>query len=97
MRFTLDQQHELVPYAVGVEERYANWLAQQTQTGVTFTDSQRWWLDRIKDTIIQSASISLDDLDLAPFADRGGIDGLGRDLGPNADALIADLAYVLAA
>jgi type I restriction enzyme R subunit len=97
VRFTLDQADELVPYADGVEERYANWIAQQAQAGVTFTDTQRWWLDRIKDTIIQSANITLDDLDLAPFADRGGIDGLGRDLGPNANTIITSLTEVLAA
>jgi type I restriction enzyme R subunit len=97
VRFSLNQQNELIPYATGVEERYANWLARQAQAGVNFTDAQRWWLDRIKDTIIQSASITLDDLDLAPFTDRGGIDGLGRDLGPNARSIITNLTETLAA
>ena len=97
IRYTLEHDHELVPYATTVEDRYTNWLAQQHQNGVTFTDTQRWWLDRIKDTIIQTTHITIDDLDLAPFTERGGIDGAGRDLGPDAQTLIDDLNTTLAA
>jgi len=97
IRYTLQLDRELVPYAITVEDRYTNWLAQQAQNGVTFTDTQRWWLDRIKDTIAQSAHITVDDLALAPFTERGGIDGAGRDLGANAQALIDDLNRTLAA
>ena len=97
IRYTLEHDHELVPYATTVEDRYTNWLAQQTQNGVTFTDTQRWWLDRIKDTIIQTTHITIDDLEYAPFTERGGIDGAGRDLGPDAQTLIDDLNTTLAA
>ena len=97
IRYTLEHDHELVPYATTVEDRYTNWLAQQHQNGVTFTEIQRWWLDRIKDTIIQTTHITIDDLDLAPFTERGGIDGAGRDLGPDAQTLIDDLNTTLAA
>jgi type I restriction enzyme R subunit len=97
IRYTLEHDHRLVPYATTVEDRYTNWLAQQHQNGVTFTDTQRWWLDRIKDTIIQTTHITIDDLDLAPFTERGGIDGAGRDLGPEAQTLIDDLNTTLAA
>ena len=97
IRYTLEHDHELVPYATTVEDRYTNWLAQQNQNGVTFTETQRWWLDRIKDTIIQTTHITIDDLDLAPFTERGGIDGAGRDLGPDAQTLIDDLNTTLAA
>ena len=97
IRYTLEHDHELVPYATTVEDRYTNWLAQQHQNGVNFTQTQRWWLDRIKDTIIQTTHITIDDLDLAPFTERGGIDGAGRDLGPDAQTLIDDLNTTLAA
>jgi type I restriction enzyme R subunit len=97
IRYTLEVDRELVPYAVTVEDRYITWLAQQAQKGVQFTDAQRWWLDRIKDTIIQSANMKVEDLSLAPFTERGGIDGAGRDLGANAQRLIDDLNRVLAA
>jgi type I restriction enzyme, R subunit len=97
IRYTLEHDHELVPYASTVEDRYTNWLAQQHQNGVTFTETQRWWLDRIKDTIIQTTHITIDDLEYAPFTERGGIDGAGRDLGPDAQTLIDDLNTTLAA
>ena len=97
IRYTLEHDPELVPYATTVEDRYTNWLAQQHQNGVNFTDTQRWWLDRIKDTIIQTTHITIDDLDLAPFTERGGIDGAGRDLGSDAQTLIDDLNTTLAA
>jgi type I restriction enzyme R subunit len=97
IRYALELDSELVPFALTVEEKYTNWLAQQSQGGVVFTESQRWWLDRIKDTIIQNASMSVDDLEFAPFTERGGIDGAGRDLGENARSLIDDLNRTLAA
>lgn len=48
-----------------VEEQYAGWLAQQCQSGLPFTEQQRWWLDRIADVIATSAGVTADDLDNA--------------------------------
>ena len=97
IRYTLEQENELVPYAMTVEDRYTSWLAQQNQKGVRFSEDQRWWLDRIKDAIIQSTHLNIEDLELAPFTERGGTDGAGRDLGPQAQNLIDDLNKTLAA
>jgi type I restriction enzyme R subunit len=89
VRFTLGQENELVPYASSVEEKYAAWLLQQEQAGVVFTERQLWWLDRIADVIAQSAGITTEDLDNMPFIERGGIDGVFADLGPETEALLA--------
>lgn len=97
VRYSLDLELELVPFADIVQERYQGWLTQQAQTGTTFTEAQLWWLERIKDTIVQSAQFSIDDLDLAPFTERGGSDGIGRDLGSQAQAIIEEMNRVLAA
>lgn len=97
IRYTLEVERELVPYAVTVEDRYTNWLAQQAQNGVLFNEMQRWWLDRIKDTIIQSTHLDIEDLDKAPFTERGGVDGAGNALGSNAQSIIDDLNLVLVA
>lgn len=97
IRYTLEYDNELVPFATTVEDRYTNWLAQQSQNGVTFTDDQRWWLDRIKDAIIQANHLNIEDFTQVPFTERGGIDGAGRDLGPEAQMLIDDLNRTLAA
>lgn len=97
VRFALGRETELVPYAETVAERYAAWLAQQQQAGAAFTTDQRWWLDRIADTIGESAEVSADDLDNAPFTERGGVDGALRDLGPGIVDLLASLNAELSA
>ena len=91
VRFALGVEDELVPYADKVRERYAAWLAQQEQAGAVFTDRQRWWLDRIAEVIATSAAVSVDDLDNAPFAERGGVDGALRDLGAEAGTYLEQL------
>jgi len=81
VRFTFKTDDQLVPYADKVQARYQTWLLQQEQAGATFTDRQRWWLDRIADVIAASAGISPTDLDDTPFTERGGTDGALADLG----------------
>jgi type I restriction enzyme R subunit len=97
IRYTLELEHSLVPFGDIVEQRYQGWLDSQQQAGVTFTDKQLWWLERIKDTIVQSSQFSVSDLELAPFNERGGVDGISRDLGSQAQAIIDDMNKVLAA
>ena len=97
VRFTLGEDDELVPYADKVRERYQAWLAQQEQAGVQFTERQRWWLDRIAEVIATSAGASADDLDKAPFAERGGVDGALRDLGHEAAGYLDQLNHELTA
>jgi type I restriction enzyme R subunit len=91
IRFAAGTDDELVSYTEQVRQRYAGWLAQQTQAGVTFSAVERWWLDKMVEVIAVSAGISPDDLDNAPFTDRGGVEGAIRDLGPKAATLIDQL------
>jgi len=88
IRFATKLDDELVPYTEQVHQRYAGWLAQQSQAGVTFSAVERWWLDKMVEVIAVSAGISPGDLDNAPFTERGGVDGAIRDLGPRAATLI---------
>ena len=97
IRYTLGMDDNLTPYADVIEARYMNWLAQQAQAGVEFTTDQLWWLERIKDSFVQSAEFKIEDLDMAPFTERGGLDGVGQDLGDNAQSLVAGLSEALAA
>lgn len=87
----------LVPYAEQVQVRYDHWLARQELAGVTFSETQRWWLDRMMNIVCSSAGITADDLDNAPFDERGGVDGALRDLGDRAGDLIEELNQELAA
>ena len=84
LRYHRRRRRRAGPYADRVQERYAAWLAQQEQAGATFTQIERWWLDRMVDVIASSAGITADDLDEAPFTERGGVDGALRDLGDRA-------------
>ncbi|MEB3049052.1 type I restriction-modification enzyme R subunit C-terminal domain-containing protein [Mycolicibacter sp. MYC123] len=97
IRYTVGVDDELVPYGERVRERYAGWLAQQQQAGVEFTDAERWWLDRMVSVIASSAGIRVEDLDDAPFSERGGTDGAIRDLGDRAGELVDELNAELTA
>lgn len=97
LRYTVGVDDELVPYAERVQEKYAAWLAQQHQAGVNFSETERWWLDRMVAVIAASAGITADDLDEAPFTERGGIDGALRDLGDAASDLLESLNQELTA
>lgn len=97
LRYTVGVDDELVPYADRVQEKYAAWLAQQEQNGVSFNETERWWLDRMVAVIAASAGITADDLDEAPFNERGGIDGALRDLGDAAGELLEQLDQELTA
>ena len=97
LRYALDLDDELVPYEDVVQERYESWLAQQAQAGATFSETERWWLDRMRDFVVTSAGITVDALDAEPFTQRGGVDGALRDLGDNAGNLLESLDKELTA
>ena len=97
LRYALDLDDELVPYEDVVQERYESWLAQEAQAGATFSETERWWLDRMRDFVVTSAGITVDALDAEPFTQRGGVDGALRDLGDNAGILLESLDKELTA
>ncbi len=97
LRYSVGADKELVPYADRVSERYEAWLAQQKQAGTVFTSQERWWLDRMVNVIASSVEIRVEDLDEAPFTERGGVDGALRDLGDNAGDILESLNQDLTA
>ncbi|HUI28336.1 MAG TPA: type I restriction-modification enzyme R subunit C-terminal domain-containing protein [Candidatus Kryptonia bacterium] len=97
VRFALHHDSALVPYADQVEERFANWLAQQETHGRRFTDEQRQWLELIRDHIAGSLRIEMDDFDYAPFVQRGGAGKASRVFGAGLRPLLDELNEALAA
>ncbi|MGQ0464320.1 MAG: type I restriction endonuclease subunit R [Sporichthyaceae bacterium] len=95
--YELDYDAELVPYREVVESRYTNWLARQAQAGVEFTADQRWWLDAIRDAIVQSAGFETAALDREPFTRRGGVDGALAAFGDDIADIVEDLDRELTA
>ncbi|MFB6705754.1 DEAD/DEAH box helicase family protein [Streptomyces sp. NPDC056333] len=81
IRYELGLDGQLRPYRAVVEDRFANFIARQSQAGVTFTLDELWWLERIVDTIAVSVRFDAEDLERVPFTERGGIDGFLRTFG----------------
>ncbi len=97
VRFALHRDGELKPFADQVHERFATWLAQQTNQGRVFTDAQRRWLEMMRDHIATSLEIGLDDLDYTPFSAEGGLGKAQQVFGGELGKVLRELNEVLAA
>ncbi|MGH8527685.1 MAG: type I restriction-modification enzyme R subunit C-terminal domain-containing protein, partial [Gammaproteobacteria bacterium] len=97
VRFALHQEGELVPHADRVQARFVAWLAQQSNAGRTFAGEQRRWLEMMRDHIATSLEIDLDDFDLTPFANEGGLARVTKVFGKNLAIVVRELNEVLAA
>jgi type I restriction enzyme R subunit len=91
VRFALGENTELLPFADHVRERFDAWLAAQESTGRAFTSEQRQWLAAIRDHIAGSVSMGLEDFQLAPFDQQGGLGRAYALFGQELDALIDEL------
>ncbi len=73
VRFALEQQPILAPFADSVSERFNEWLMDKAKAGVKFSAEQLAWLNLIRDHIAKAISIEPEDLELSPFSQRGGL------------------------
>ena len=97
VRFTLQEEYELVPWETTVEERFAGWLHAQQQGGREFSPMQQQWLAMIRDYLAGSLEVRTVDLMDVPFSQHGGL-ARARDLfGDQLDSLLNELTEVLAA
>ena len=97
VRFALEQQPVLAPFADSVTERFHEWLMAKTKAGVTFTDEQLAWLNLIRDHIATAISIEPEDLELSPFNQRGGLGKAHQLFGAQLPELLDELNETLAA
>jgi type I restriction enzyme R subunit len=97
VRFALHKENELVPYADQVQQRFQNWMAQQTTAGRKFTDEQSQWLTMIRDHVAQSLELDLDDFDLTPFVEHGGLGKATKLFGKELKVIVRELNEALAA
>lgn len=97
VRVALHADEELIPFKDRVEQRYRSWLDQQETNGRRFTPEQLQWIELIRDHIVGSLQMEMDDLDDVPFSQRGGrgraFAVFGEELGP----ILEELNEVLAA
>jgi type I restriction enzyme, R subunit len=80
----------LIPYADLVRQRYQDWLAAQEAAGRAFTAEQRWWLDRIAESIGLNLQVTPDDVDRDMY-ERGGRFGAERELGSDWESVLQAL------
>jgi type I restriction enzyme R subunit len=97
VRFALEQQPVLEPFAESVNARFARWIAAKAAAGTMFTDDQRAWLTLIRDHIATSLSIEPGDFEYAPFNQRGGLGRAAQLFGDELDKLLDELNEALAA
>jgi type I restriction enzyme R subunit len=97
VRYTLEQEDELVPFRDQVEARFAAWLATQEQQGVSFTPDQLQWLTWMKENIASELGIGPDSFEYTPFVEHGGIGKAAQVFGERLTPLMDELTKVLAA
>jgi type I restriction enzyme, R subunit len=97
VRYTLEQDQELVPFHDQVEARFVAWLATQEQQGVSFTTDQLQWLTWMKENIASELGIGPESFEYTPFIEHGGIGKAAQVFGERLVPLMNELTEALAA
>ncbi|MBW1991647.1 MAG: DEAD/DEAH box helicase family protein [Deltaproteobacteria bacterium] len=97
MRFALGEADVLEPWPETVEQRFEAWLARQRLLGREFTPEQLEWLRLIKDHIATSLTVEVEDLEYAPFFEKGGPLKAYQLFGPELPKILAEVNEALAA
>jgi type I restriction enzyme R subunit len=97
VRFALEQQPVLAPFADSVSARFDQWLMDKAKVSKLFTHQQLARLNLIRDHIATSLSIEPDDLELSPFNQRGGLGKAHQLFGEQLPGLLDELNEALAA
>lgn len=96
IRFAVGEYEILEPFNQTVNKRFEGWLASQEKEGRKFTPEQKEWLSMIKDQVAASFSIGIEDLEYAPFYEKGGPLRFYGLFGPEANKTLIELNEVLA-
>ena len=104
VRFALEQQPVLEPFADSVQARFDSWLKQRSAasqvSGLSpqpFTAEQLAWLELMRDHIATSLSLETDDFGYSPFTQRGGLGKAHQLFGEQLPKLLNELNEALAA
>ena len=92
VRHALEPDGQLTPYPAQVRARYEAWLAAGERAGKRFTPEQRWWLDKIAETIGLNLRVEPADFEIdGEFVNRGGRWGAMEALGPEWRAVLEEM------
>jgi type I restriction enzyme R subunit len=97
VRFALEQQPVLAPFADSVSERFNEWLMDKAKAGTTFQPEQLAWLNLIREHIATTTSIDPEDFDYAPFVQRGGLGKAHQLFGNDLNLILDELNLRLVA
>ncbi len=97
VRFALEQQPVLQPFAESVRERFNEWLMDKAKAGTIFEPEQRAWLYLICEHIATAASIDREDFDYAPFVQQGGLGKAHQLFGNELNRILDELNLKLVA
>lgn len=95
VRFALEQETILAPFAETVNDRFTRWLSEQEAAGVSFTAEQRQWLAMIRDHVAASVTVEREDFDLQPFSQHGGLGKAYALFGERLTPLLQHLNHAL--
>jgi len=89
---------ELKPFDKIVDENFKTWIFKQNAGNhKRFTEEQMEWLRMLKDHVVSSYHIEMDDLDYTPFDSKGGKGKMYELFGTEMNEIINELNKVLAA
>ncbi|MGA9291003.1 MAG: type I restriction-modification enzyme R subunit C-terminal domain-containing protein, partial [Ignavibacteriaceae bacterium] len=97
LRYTIGETDKLIPFPDIVEQRFADWIAEQEKNGKKFTTEQIEWLQMVKNHISTSLTVSTEDFDYAPFYEKGGLMKVFNLFGENLNKILNELNEKLAA
>ena len=95
VRFAIGEDKILEPFSQSVNERFREWLGKHERLRTKFTKEQLEWLDMIKDHISTSVSIGMDDFELSPFYEKGGVVKAHRLFGNEFRKILGELNEIL--
>jgi len=91
----IDQQ--LTPYNKTVDKNFQNWVFGKQAGPLKFSEEQMHWLRMLKDHIMTSFHVGMDDLDYTPFDAQGGRGKMYQLFGDTMNEILDELNEKLAA
>ena len=97
VRYEIGQEKVLTPFAAHVNARFKDWIFEKNAGAEHFDEEQMEWLRMVRDHISTSVGITVDDLELTPFGERGGLGRFYALFGDKYEELLQEMSYALAA